>query len=287
MISRSAARRHPRPPFRGRSDQGVVRVRRRRRQFRVALHAGHRLRPAPSSVRRGCRRAGRMGPCDRRHGLDHPGDGARLPRGGRRHRARTRRSRKSSSTTAARRAWSRAARLGARNCCRGRQPEAAVRPAGAAGRGRCRCCQRGCMHWKCESATFRMNVALSELPKFTVLPKKGNHLTAGHHHGAEPRLHAPRLARRGGQRLVEAADHRNADPLDARSEPCAQGQACRVAVLPAFPLRPRARPQLGQRARKGGGRDHRDRRCAMRRASPSRSSGGKSIRRSTSSGASG
>jgi phytoene dehydrogenase-like protein len=36
------------------------------------------------------------------------------------------------------------------------------------------------MHgWKCESATFRMNVALSELPKFTVLPKKGNQLTAG------------------------------------------------------------------------------------------------------------
>jgi phytoene dehydrogenase-like protein len=36
------------------------------------------------------------------------------------------------------------------------------------------------MHgWKCESATFRMNVALAELPKFTVLPKKGDHLTAG------------------------------------------------------------------------------------------------------------
>ena len=36
------------------------------------------------------------------------------------------------------------------------------------------------MHgWKCESATFRMNVALSELPKFTVLPRKGDHLTAG------------------------------------------------------------------------------------------------------------
>ncbi|MES2002468.1 MAG: NAD(P)/FAD-dependent oxidoreductase [Pseudomonadota bacterium] len=36
------------------------------------------------------------------------------------------------------------------------------------------------MHgWKCESATFRMNVALAELPRFTVLPKKGNHLTAG------------------------------------------------------------------------------------------------------------
>jgi phytoene dehydrogenase-like protein len=36
------------------------------------------------------------------------------------------------------------------------------------------------MHgWRCESATFRMNVGLSELPKFTVLPKKGDHLTAG------------------------------------------------------------------------------------------------------------
>jgi phytoene dehydrogenase-like protein len=36
------------------------------------------------------------------------------------------------------------------------------------------------MHgWKCESATFRMNVALAQLPKFTVLPKRGNHLTAG------------------------------------------------------------------------------------------------------------
>ena len=36
------------------------------------------------------------------------------------------------------------------------------------------------MHgWRCESATFRMNVALSALPKFTVLPKRGDHLTAG------------------------------------------------------------------------------------------------------------
>jgi phytoene dehydrogenase-like protein len=33
--------------------------------------------------------------------------------------------------------------------------------------------------WRCESATFRMNVALSGLPKFSVLPKKGDHLTAG------------------------------------------------------------------------------------------------------------
>ena len=39
--------------------------------------------------------------------------------------------------------------------------------------------ERRMANWKCESATFRMNVALSELPKFTVLPKRGNHLTAG------------------------------------------------------------------------------------------------------------
>ena len=46
---------------------------------------GTRLRPAPPFVRRGGRRSGRLGPCHRRHGLDHPGDGPRLPRGGRRH----------------------------------------------------------------------------------------------------------------------------------------------------------------------------------------------------------
>jgi phytoene dehydrogenase-like protein len=34
-------------------------------------------------------------------------------------------------------------------------------------------------HWNCESATFRMNVALSELPRFTSLPAPGDHLTAG------------------------------------------------------------------------------------------------------------
>ena len=33
--------------------------------------------------------------------------------------------------------------------------------------------------WACESATFRMNVALCELPRFTSLPGPGDHLTAG------------------------------------------------------------------------------------------------------------
>jgi len=34
-------------------------------------------------------------------------------------------------------------------------------------------------HWASESATFRMNVALSALPRFTSLPEPGDHLTAG------------------------------------------------------------------------------------------------------------
>ena len=33
--------------------------------------------------------------------------------------------------------------------------------------------------WASESATFRMNVALSEVPRFTSLPEPGDHLTAG------------------------------------------------------------------------------------------------------------
>jgi phytoene dehydrogenase-like protein len=34
-------------------------------------------------------------------------------------------------------------------------------------------------NWRCGSGTFRMNVALSELPDFTALPGPGDHLTAG------------------------------------------------------------------------------------------------------------
>jgi phytoene dehydrogenase-like protein len=34
-------------------------------------------------------------------------------------------------------------------------------------------------HWQSESATFRMNVALAELPRFTALPEPGDQLTAG------------------------------------------------------------------------------------------------------------
>lgn len=48
-------------------------------------------------------------------------------------------------------------------------PESAVAPAAA----------ERMTHWRSESATFRMNVALSALPSFTSLPGPGDHLTAG------------------------------------------------------------------------------------------------------------
>ena len=49
---------------------------------------GTRLRPAPPSVRRSGGRARRLGPCHRRHGLDHAGDGPCGARERRRHPAR-------------------------------------------------------------------------------------------------------------------------------------------------------------------------------------------------------
>jgi phytoene dehydrogenase-like protein len=39
--------------------------------------------------------------------------------------------------------------------------------------------RRRMQHWKTGSGTFRMNVALSQLPSFTALPGEGDHLTAG------------------------------------------------------------------------------------------------------------
>ena len=78
-----------------------------------------------------------------------------------------------------------------------------------------------------------MNVALSELPRFTCLPEPGDHLTAGI-------IMAPTLAymdraylRRARHRLVARADRGNADPLDAGRQPRAEGPACRQPVLPA------------------------------------------------------
>ena len=62
--------------------------------------------------------------------------------------------------------------------------------------------------WRCGSGTFRMNVALSELPDFTCLPgrrRAAEHHTSGIIVGADARLHGARLFRCTPLRLVAAS----------------------------------------------------------------------------------
>src|SRR5712675_758000 len=54
-----------------------------------------------------------------------------------------------------------------------------------------------------------------------------------HHHGAEPRLHGSRLRGCPPARLEHRADHRNADPFDARRYTCTAWRPCGEPVLPA------------------------------------------------------
>ncbi len=83
------------------------------------------------------------------------------------------------------------------------------------------------------SGTFRMNVALSELPRFNCLPEPGDHLTAGI-------IIAPSLAymdraydEARAKGWSQKSGRRDADPVHARRQPRAQGRACREPVLPA------------------------------------------------------
>ena len=79
----SFGRRSSRSVVRKRSDQGDSGLRRNRRNLRQSLRRRHRLRAAAPLLRRDQRPEGRLGPRDRRHGRDHPSDGAlmRGPRG--------------------------------------------------------------------------------------------------------------------------------------------------------------------------------------------------------------
>ena len=117
--------------------------------------------------------------------------------------------------------------------------------------------------YRCGSGTFRMNVALSELPDFTALPGT----TPAPHHASGIIL-APSLAymerayfdaRTHG--LVARADRRSADPVGGRRYARAAGAARREPLLPARASGPAggdAGPDVGRRAR--GGRRPDDRR---------------------------
>ena len=130
------------------------------------------------------------------------------------------------------------------------------------------------MHgWKCESATFRMNVALAELPKFTVLPKKGNHLTAGIIMAPSMAYMHERLARRAQHRLVEEAGRRDGHSLDARpdaSRPRASmSRACSASISATTSARGEAGTRSARRRRTRSSRWS----TAMRPASRPRCSG--------------
>ncbi|MEI9987197.1 MAG: NAD(P)/FAD-dependent oxidoreductase [Aliidongia sp.] len=114
--------------------------------------------------------------------------------------------------------------------------------------------------WRCGSGTFRMNVALSELPDFTALPGRS---MADHH--ASGIILAPSLgymeqafvdARRDG--WVETADRRARHPLDPGRHTGAAGRPCRQPVLPACGARAAGRLILGRSPRDGGRSDDRD-----------------------------
>ncbi len=123
--------------------------------------------------------------------------------------------------------------------------------------------------FRCGSGTFRMNVALSELPDFSALPGRdaGRASHRRHHHRAVARLYGRRLFRCAALRLVAKADRRNAHSFDARRDACAQRRACGESLLPACRAGS-ARWQIVGRSSRRGRRSHdRDGRSSMRRIS--------------------
>ena len=210
-----------------------------------------------SRVRRGERQERRLGPCHRRNGRDHPGDGAG---GG------VARRRDAHAKPGARGASSRSGRavgvvtergesLRARCVISNLNPkllyEKLLDPAALPGEFLERIRQ-----WRCGSGTFRMNVALAELPDFTraARPHRSRAPHRGHHHGAEPRLHGSSLSRRQGGRVVAAPDRRDADPIDAGRQPRAAGTTRGEPVLPARGARTAGRRLVGRASRAGRGR---------------------------------
>jgi phytoene dehydrogenase-like protein len=116
--------------------------------------------------------------------------------------------------------------------------------------------------WRCASGTFRMNVALSELPNFTCKPSDG----LAEQHGASiviaPSLnyldHAYMDARTHGWARHPAIEMHIPSVLDdSLAPPGHAGPARRQPVLPAVRAHPAGRIELGRPSRGGGRPDHR------------------------------
>ena len=175
-------RRFSRRLVRERRRQGRLRLRRHRRQLRGAVDAGHGLRAAAPLLRRGERQARRLGPRHRRHGRHHARHGV----GGR--------ARAASRSAPAPRCSEIMTADGAATGVVLDQRRGDFRARGRGQRRRRSCCSAiSCRRapsrretralftgMKSGSGTFRMNVALSELPDFTCRPGTN----AQDHHGS-------------------------------------------------------------------------------------------------------
>ena len=172
-----------------------IRVRRHRRNVCGAVDAGHGLRAAAPLLRRGERQARALGPRHRRHGRHHAARWLRRPLPAVPSSAPTRRSSRAgdgerangvvltSGETIAARAV--AANVGPKLLFRDLVAEAEL---GAT---------RAISGIKTGSGTFRMNVALAELPDFTCRPGKDVRPSPlRHRHRSDARLSRARLSRR-------------------------------------------------------------------------------------------
>ena len=164
-----------------------------------------RLCPAPPCLRRGGGGRGRLGPCDRRHGRDHPGDGQGGARGGRRDRPRH--------------AGRRGHRRGRQG---GRAPSPAARPI-APRRWSPACIPKllftellpeGAVDDGAGAADGALGERIGDLPdERRAVRAAALHLAAGagrsshrrHHHRAVARLYGPRLSRPRGPRAIRAS----------------------------------------------------------------------------------
>ncbi len=109
-----------------------------------------------------------LGSCHRRHGRDHAGDGRGSRGAWRTHRGRTQPVRRVLVQDGRARALvlEGGREVRARRIAANVNPQLAVpEPAGCSRRRQPKCAQR-MQRYRCESASFRMNVALSELPRF-------------------------------------------------------------------------------------------------------------------------
>ena len=246
---------------RDRCAQGPARLRRHHRQLCLALHPGQRLRAPPPRLRRGERRA-------RAPGVTRSAAWAPSPRRWPRPAARP--GWRSTTDAPVREVSVNGGRavgvvledgtdIAAKDGRLQRHPENPVRLAGRPADACRRTFRERIAGWRVGSGTFRMNVALSELPSFTCKPSTG----VAEQHGASIVI-APSLGYLD-QAYMDARQHgwarklgdRDAHPQRARRQPRPSGRPRRQPLLPAGRADDAGRLLLGRSPRRSGRPRHR------------------------------